>query len=170
MKFDTSFIDCNERLVKPLPEVQEIFTAISAVPWQPSRVEAVSRTGKKVYWQEAYNRLFEIEFEKLGWKLDPILCEKPLHKGDFFKNDVFVEIQFGNSATIYRDYYKFHYGFVNKLLSLGVLILPTNQYKFFPQRNPQSIGNMATYEYALEHFNALTIPVPILLIGLRPAN
>ena len=30
--------------------------------------------------------------------------------------------------------------------------------------------NMATFEYALEHFNALTIPVPVLLIGLLPEN
>jgi len=140
------------------------------VPWQHSKVEAISHTGKKVYWQEAYNRLFALEFEKRGWKLNPIICTKPLHKGDFFKNDILVEIQFGNSSTIYRDYYKFHYGLVNKRMSLGVLILPTNQNKFFPERNPKSIANMATFEYALEHLNALTIPVPLLLIGLQPSN
>jgi len=38
------------------------------------------------------------------------------------------------------------------------------------KRDPKSIRNMATFEYALEHFEALTIPVPILLIGLLPEN
>lgn len=154
-----------------MAEVQEIFRAIDTVAWKPERVEAISHTGKKLYWQEAYNKLFAREFEAIGgWKPEPVLCDKPRLKGDFIKNDVFVEIQFGNSATIYRDYYKFHMGLVRKLLSLAVLILPTNQYDFFPNRNPKSIGNMATFEYADEQFNALTIPVPILLIGLLPAN
>ncbi|MDB4285561.1 hypothetical protein N9903_01500 [bacterium] len=99
-----------------------------------------------------------------------MLCKKPRHKGDFLKNDVFIEIQFGNSATIYRDYYKFHYGFANKLLTLSVLIVPTKPTAFFPKRNPHSITNMASYHYAHEHFSALPIPIPILLIGLLPEN
>jgi hypothetical protein len=57
---------------------------------------------------------------------------------------------------------------VNKLLSLSVLIVPTHPLRFFPSRNPQSITNMASYEYAEAHFSALTIPVPLLLIGLLP--
>ena len=32
------------------------------------------------------------------------------------------------------------------------------------------VHNMATYEYALEHLSAVSIPVPILLVGLRPKN
>ena len=52
----------------------------------------------------------------------------------------------------------------------GVLIAPTDQYAFFPERPRESVGNMATYEYALEHLEALTIHVPILLIGLLPEN
>lgn len=151
--------------------VQEIFSIVTAVPWRSSRVVTASRSGKKVTDQPAYNRLLAIEFERVGgWVPDPVLCKKPSHKADFLKNSVVVEIQFGNSATIYRDYYKFHIGFVRKLLSLAVLILPTNQYEFFPEMNPNSIGNMATFEYALEHFEALSIPVPILLIGLLPSN
>ncbi len=71
---------------------------------------------------------------------------------------------------MYRDFYKFHLGYDRGVLTLGVLILPTDQYKFFPERNPESIRNMATYEYALEHLSAVSIPVPILLVGLRPEN
>lgn len=131
----------------------------------------MSRTGKKVAWQEAYNRLLELAFEKKGgWQLAPVICKKPMHKGDFLKNGVFVEVQFGNSATVYRDYYKFHYGFANKLLTLAVLVVPTDPIKFFPSRNPNSIINMASFSYALEHMSSVTIPVPVLLVGLLPKN
>lgn len=171
MDFETSYIFCSKKLIDPLPEVQEVFSVIKSVSWIPGKVMAISRNGKEVAWQEAYNRLFEIGFEKIGgWKSNPVLCDKPRHKGDFLKNDVLVEIQFGNSATIYRDYYKFHYGFVNRLLTLAVLIVPSNPPLFFPQRRPQSITNMASYEFALEHLSALTIPVPVLLVGLLPKN
>ena len=93
-----------------------------------------------------------------------------MHKGEFLKNVVFVEIQFGNSSAVYRDYYKFHYGFANKLLTLVVLIVPTDPVKFFPNLNPNIIINMASFNYALEHMSSLTIQVPVLLIGLLPKN
>ena len=171
MKYLTEYIFCSKKLVSPLLEVREVFNAIEAVRWQPGKVEAISRTGKNICWQEAYNRLFELEFERIGgWQPQPVLSKKPYHKADFSKNDVMVEIQFGNSSTIFRDYYKFHLGLMYRLLSLSILILPTNQNEFFPSRNSKSSKNMATFEYALEHFNALNIPVPILLIGLLPKN
>ena len=99
-----------------------------------------------------------------------MISTSPLHKADFAKKRVFVEIQFGNSSTVYRDFYKFHLGFAKNILDLGILILPTDQYNFFPERNPKSIDNMATFEYALEHLRAILIPVPILLVGLLPEN
>jgi hypothetical protein len=171
MELITSYIFCSPKLIDPLDEVQEIYQVIGDIPWSPNKTTAISSLGRDVAWQEAYNRLFEIEFEKIGgWSLHPVLCQKLKHKGDFAKNDIFVEIQFGNSSTIYRDYYKFHYGLVNKLLSLAVLILPTDPILFFPSRSPKSIRNMASYEYAKSHFSALTIPVPLLLIGLLPKN
>jgi hypothetical protein len=171
MKYEARYIFCSEKLVSQLDEVKEIFDIINKVHWTPSRVETISEKNEKLFYQEAYNRLFQLEFEKRnGWTQQPILCDKPKLKGDFLKNDVFVEIQFGNSATIFRDYYKFHMGLVKKLLSIAVLIIPTNQYAFFPDRKRASIANMATFEYALEHFSSLTIPVPILLIGLLPSN
>ena len=89
--------------------------------------------------------------------------------GDFAKNDVFVEVQFGNSATLYRDYYKFHYGLTNNLLSLAVLIVSTDPQKFFPTRG-SSVSNMAEFKLAEKYFRLLPIPVPILLIGLLPEN
>ena len=171
MKYQTNYLFCSEKLISQISEVKEILNVVSVIPWNPTKIEVLSEKNEKLYYQKAYNRLFQIEFEKRGgWIREPVLHPKPELKGDFLKNDVFVEIQFGNSATVFRDYYKFHMGLAKKLLSLAVLILPTNQYTFFPDRERGSVSNMATFEYALEHFEALTIPVPILLIGLLPAN
>lgn len=90
--------------------------------------------GHEIKHQRAYNKSFKIEFLKSNWELQPLLFDNPKLIGDFRKNDFFVEIQFGNSSTLYRDYYKFHYGLTNNLLSLAVLIVPTNPKKFFPTR------------------------------------
>ncbi len=78
---------------------------------------------------------------------------------------VFVEVQFGNSATLYRDFYKFQYGLQNGLLSLSVLIVPMNPKEFFPTR-PRNISNMAEYDLALRYFTVLPISVPTMVIGL----
>ena len=125
--------------------------------------------GKRFEHQRAYNKSFQLEFSKYGWTPNPRLCDNPRLIGDLEKNDVFVEIQFGNSSALYRDYYKFHYGLTHNLLSLAVLIVPTNPKQFFPTR-PDSVSNMAEFDLAYRYFKLLPIPVPILLVGLLPEN
>jgi len=100
-----------------------------------------------------------------AWETKPRLSTNPRLIGDFRKNLVFVEVQFGNSATLYRDFYKFQYGLQNGLLSLSVLIVPVNPKEFFPTR-PRSISNMAEYDLALRYFTVLPISVPTMVIGL----
>jgi len=72
-------------------------------------------------------------------------------------------------ATLYRDYYKFHYGLIYGHLLLAVLIVPTTPTAFFPTR-PHSIHNMAEFDLACRCYRVLRIPVPILVIGLLPEN
>ena len=170
LKFDRAYISCAEQTINSLQEVQEVFDIISSIPWEKTRIEAISKTRKKIYWQEAMNRIIEIKFEERSWEIQPVISISPRHLADFKKNKVFVEVQFGNSSTLYRDYYKFHYAYVNNIITLGVIIVPIDQYTFFPLRDPRSIGNMATYSYAYEHFEALPLQTPILLIGLKPEN
>ena len=94
------------------------------------------------------------------------MSQNPKLIGDFRKNLVFVEVQFGNSATLYRDFYKFQYGLQNGLLSLSVLIVPAKPSEFFPTR-PESVSNMAEYDLALRFFTILPISVPTMVIGLN---
>jgi len=108
-----------------------------------------------------------MEFAKYDWKTQPKLKDSPKLVGDFSKGLVFVEIQFGNSSTLYRDFYKFQYGLQNGLLSLAVLIVPDNEYSFFPTRI-ESVQNMANFRLAMRNFTVLPINVPTWIIGLLP--
>jgi len=94
-----------------------------------------------------------------------VLKRNPRLIGDFRKHLVFVEVQFGNSATLFRDYYKFQYGLANGLLSLAVLIVPTDPANFFPSRL-NSVNNMAEFDLAKTCLTDLRINVPTMLIGL----
>jgi len=167
MKFKCEHFCCSPKLLVNIPEILEIEKAIASVAWTGEfHLEA---SDKKYSHQTGYNKALAVEFRKRGWTLQPRLCDNPRLIGDASKNGVFVEVQFGNSSTLYRDYYKFHYGLLNGLLSLAVLIVPTNPPQFFPTR-PNSVANMAEYDLAYRYFKVLPIPVPILLIGLLPEN
>lgn len=167
MKYKKDYFFCSLKLLRNVEEIKEIDDCLAKVKWE--KEFSFLFNGKIYKHQSGYNKAFEIEFKKYHWKLRPTLYNNPKLIGDFQKNDIFIEVQFGNSATIYRDYYKFHYGLTHKLLSLAVLIVPTNPKQFFPTR-PNSVFNMAQFDFANRYFSLLPIPVPILLIGLLPEN
>ncbi len=161
-----TYLHCGEHLKNSLKtEIEEVVQVVKSIEWQDA-FELI-QPGSTVFHQTAYNKRFEIEFEKLGWESQPKLSENPRLIGDFQKNLVFVEVQFGNSATLYRDFYKFQYGQSNGLTSLNVLIAPCNPQEFFPTR-PASVKNMAEYDLALRYFTVLPISVPTMIVGLVP--
>ena len=166
MKYLTEYLHCGDGLKESFSvELDEIFNVISSLQWQSHFT--VTDKGKKYDHQRAYNRAFNNAFKELGWEVQPKLRDKPRLIGDFRKGHVFGEIQFGNSSTLYRDFYKFQYGVQNGLLSLGVLIVPTAPAAFFPTR-PRSVHNMAEFDLATRYFTILPISVPTLIIGLEP--
>lgn len=167
MKFVKDYFFCSPRLLQNVEEVGEIEESIKSVQWEPEFI--IESNGTTCKHQHAYNKAFESVFSQYGWNRQPLLHKEPNLIGDFGKSDIFVEIQFGNSATLYRDYYKFHFGLTHNLLSLAVLIVPTYPKAFFPTR-PNSVSNMAEFDLAVKYFKLLPIPVPILVYGLLPEN
>jgi hypothetical protein len=168
MKTKTTFFHCGEQLQKTLEkEITDVESVVSKVEWSPSF--QYIENGKTYEYQTGYNKAFYTQFISLAWEHQPLLRLDPKLIGDFKKGLVFVEIQFGNSSTLYRDYYKFQYGLANGLLSLAVLIVPTKPSQFFPTR-PQSVQNMAEYDMAHTCLTILPINVPVLLLGLLPQN
>ena len=138
MKHEITFLHCGDQLKGNLKaEIEELLQVVEIMEW--SEEFKITDERSTLYHQSAYNKQFEIEFTKLDWELKPLLSKNPRLIGDFRKNLVFVEIQFGNSATLYRDFYKFQYGLQNGLLSLSVLIVPVNPKEFFPTR-PRSVS------------------------------
>lgn len=168
MKAKTTFFHCGEQLQKTLArEITDVKSVVSKVEWIPS---FQYNENENTYEHKAgYNKAFSTQFVSLGWEPQPLLRSDPKLVGDFRKGLVFVEIQFGNSSTLYRDYYKFQYGLTNGLLSLAVLIVPTRPTQFFPTR-PKSVLDMAEYDMAHSCLTVLPINVLILLMGLLPEN
>lgn len=168
VKVEIAYFHCGEHLRKTLDsEIGETLNAVDMVKWAPSYSISV---GAKTYkHQTGYNKAFSMCFGQMGWESQPLLRTTPKLIGDFRKELVFIEIQFGNSATLYRDYYKFQYGLANGLLSLAVLIVPTKPLAFFPTR-PKSVNNMADFNLANTCLTVLPINVPTMLIGLLPQN
>jgi hypothetical protein len=168
VKHKTIYFHCGDQLQKTLEkEINEVISVVNHVEWLPSFQH--SEDVKTHEHQTAYNKAFSTQFLSLGWETQPLLRSDPKLIGDFRKGLVFVEVQFGNSSTLYRDYYKFQYGLANGLLSLAVLIVPTKPSEFFPTR-PESVRNMAEFDLAHTCFTVLPINVPVLLIGLLPEN
>ncbi|MBC7264040.1 MAG: hypothetical protein H5T64_06730 [Chloroflexi bacterium] len=168
MKSTTAFFHCGDYLRETLrDEIQEVQSVIAAVRW--AYEFGYREDGTTYKHQAGYNRAFGREFRNRGWEPQPLLSRDPRLIGDFRKGLVFVEIQFGNSAALYRDYYKFQYGLANGLLSLAVLIVPADPGSFFPTR-PKSVQNMADYSLAHTCFSVLPINVPTFLIGLLAEN
>jgi hypothetical protein len=169
MKFKGKYFHCGNFLQNSLKsQIDEIYHCVSNIKWEPEFCFE-SNGGRVLQHQRAYNKAFEQKFLKFNWESQPLLLESPRLIGDFRKGLVFVEIQFGNSATLYRDYYKFQYGHANGLLSLAVLIVPTNPAEFFPTRQ-SSVVNMAEFDLADRYLTILPIRVPVMLIGLLPGN
>ena len=167
MNREITYLHCGKRLQLNLKhEIDEVLSVVDGIEWQP--VFKSVRLGKPIEHQKAYNKRFEDEFRKLGWKIRPRLSDKPRLIGDFGKKSVFGEIQFGTSPTLYRDFYKFQYGHQHDWLDLGVLIAPVNPKEFFPIRKSKtSVSNMAEYDLALRYFTILPISVPTMVIGLK---
>ena len=116
MKYRKTFLHCSDLLQDNFKkEINEIFEIIGAINWQSEFI--FEQSGKdNLKHQRAYNERFKVELENRGWETQPKLSQKPRLIGDFRKNLVFGEIQFGVSSTLYRDFYKFQYGVQNGLV------------------------------------------------------
>ena len=116
MKIKTKYFHCGEQLQKTLAkEINDVESVVNQVQWAPSF--QYCENGKTYEHQTAYNKALSAQFNNLKWEPYPLLRVDPKLIGDFRRGLVFVEIQFGNSSTLYRDYYKFQYGLANGLLS-----------------------------------------------------
>jgi hypothetical protein len=96
--------------------VREIPAIVQGVQFCPSEGQAF------------YNRQLSHRFVSWEWQREQrAIPELPL-KCDFIKNNVQVEVEFGNARTYYQDYIKFLLAFQQRTIKLGVLIVPTENF------------------------------------------
>lgn len=123
--------------------------------------------------QSALNKTIETALRKEGWSSQPVAAgdfatgETPLSlKGDFFRNSVFVEVEFGNIASMHRDFFKFQIASRANAEAVAVLIVATGTLaKYFD-------SGVTTFEAAVRHipYLAMGIQMPIWIVGLEPSD
>lgn len=121
--------------------------------------------------QSAMNKAISVALRADGWTSEPVAAgpmarpDTPLGlKGDFVRQGVFVEVEFGNVASMHRDFFKFQIANRAGAGAVGVLVVATDKLaRFFD-------SGVATFEVADKSrpFLAIGVQMPIWIIGIEP--
>lgn len=132
--------------------------------------------------QQIINTYFKIVFEENNWELEPLATpndNKDSLRSDFrkvFKKEVTkddkdsftlqIEVEMGNIASSYRNYFKFQLSYSYKLTDIAILILPCDSL------SKRIDSGVASFEKTVREIPSadLSITVPILVIGLDDTN
>jgi len=133
--------------------------------------------------QQIINTYFKIVFDNNGWEGEPLVTPDNLNdslRGDFRKNfsqvnpttgeikdiTIQIEVEMGNIASSYRNYFKFQLSYAHKLADVAILILPSDNL------SRRIDSGVASYEKTVREIPSadLSITVPILVIGLFDDN
>lgn len=123
--------------------------------------------------QQIMNTYFKLQFTRLGWTAEPLVT--PTNNQDelradfrktFGKRDdkitLQTEVEFGNMASSYRNYFKFQLSFSYDLTDICVLIVPSSK---LANRIDSGVAN---YQKTIREIPQakLSVTVPTLVIGL----
>lgn len=121
--------------------------------------------------QVEMNRVINDQLRVLDWQTQPFATGDPAGtpldrylRGDFHKNRIFVEVEFGNTASMFRDLFKFQIAGRSRQGDVGVLIVATAKLaRFFD-------SGVATFEQAVSllPYMRIGIQLPVWVIGLEP--
>lgn len=121
--------------------------------------------------QSKLNKSIESALVADGWERQPRVTgnlstdEGKLNlKGDFAKNGVFVEVEFGNTASLFRDIFKFQVANRSGAGQVAVAICAMDRFaRFFD-------SGVTTFEAAtrLLPYLAIGIQMPIWFLGIEP--
>ena len=99
--------------------------------------------------------------ELRGWRRQPFVLGRTIGgeidthlKGDFERNGVFVEVEFGNAASLFRDLFKFHIAGQSGVGKAGVLVVAMG-----------SISRL--FDSGVTHFEQVVRLLPYMRIGLN---
>lgn len=150
---------------------------LNSRPKEPKRHERVIGSRKLPFLlpvdQGALNRVIKGLLRSSGWQTEPVAAGDfatgvtPLNlRGDFVRNGVFVEVEFGNVASMHRDFFKFQIANRARPRSVAVLLVATERLaKYFD-------SGVTTFEAAQRHipYLAMGIQMPIWIVGFEPES
>jgi hypothetical protein len=123
--------------------------------------------------QAALNSAIKERLRFEGWTTEPVASgglvtgeERLGLRGDFARGKVFVEVEFGNAASFYRDLFKFQVANRAQKGDVGVLLVATDRFaRFFD-------SGVTTYEGALraKPYMAIGLQMPVWIIGIEPLS
>ena len=151
---------------------EEVISICKACPLPVYKDKSKSQSSLDVV-QQIINTYFKIAFSKKEWEEEPLVTPESLDdslRGDFrkrFSKDdnhiaIQIEVEMGNIASSYRNYFKFQLSYAHKLADIAILILPCDAL------SRRIDSGVASYEKTVREIPSadLSITVPILVIGL----
>lgn len=153
----------------------EIIKVCEECPLPLYKNKSPKQKGKEII-QQLMNSFFFKRFESLGWKTEPLATPEENEdelRADFRKTfidektgeillTVQIEVEFGNVASSYRNYFKFQLSYSYNLTDVCVMIVPSQK---LCSRIDTGVSN---FEKACREIPSakLSITVPTLVIGL----
>ena len=152
--------------LKAKSEVLDILSRLPAIKVGEKPWSIPSKKPKKAKFpvdQNAMNRWLDDQFKPRGWEWHPKIVPGTFLAGDYRKDRIQIEVQFGNMARWTYDILKFQICYSQDIIDVGILALPM-------QSLALQIGeNIAYFERVsreLPHAKS-SITLPILVIGLE---
>lgn len=78
--------------------------------------------------QRDYNRLIQKQLAERGWSAEESVNDEIGLKCDFYKNGIWLEVEFGNARSYYQDYIKFLIAARFRNYVCGILLCPTSSF------------------------------------------
>lgn len=156
-----------QRLMEDTPEFQKLISNLNDIPIPIC--EGFKRKPFDVK-QAMLNTIIEYSFNQQGWKSEPYIDtnqdRKSSQKGDFSINTgcglrILVEVEFGYSASAFRDLYKFNLAYSKNTYDCAIFIVPMRELQ-------RRIDVTPTYEKMIEYLTEArdSINLPLVLVGL----
>ena len=124
--------------------------------------------------QQIMNTYFRLQFEAYGWEVEPLVTPHFYDdelRADFRKTFTYdngdeitaqIEVEFGNVASSYRNYFKFQLSFSYGLADVCILIVPSYA---LANRIDSGVSNFEKATREIPQAK-LSITVPIFVVGL----
>ncbi len=124
--------------------------------------------------QQIMNTYFRIKFEEYGWESEPLATpdenedelradfRKKFYTDDGKSITIQIEVEFGNIASSYRNYFKFQLSYSYGLTDICVLVVPSQQ---LANRIDSGVACFEKCKRELVQAK-LSVTVPTLVVGL----